>query len=285
MRAFKLTITAMLCLGPITPGWAAIQDYQVVTWNMQGASAAVESKWNTSVRMLLNGMSAPAAIVALQEAGDVPQSALLTQRTFPQAGGLPMAEYQWNLGSTSRPLNYFIYFSRVNQGANRVNLAIVSRVLADEVIVLPASVRYGRPIIGIRIGSDFFFSFHALANGGSDSGVMVAAVHDYFMAMANDRDPVRSLRGRQAQWMILGDFNRNPEDLRALLQRNYNAASNNATIVSQASSTQISGGRLDYAVLGQLRGQTPRMAAALFNAQLVGQLASDHTPVGFYPRQ
>ena len=185
MPRFKQCIIAILCLGHAIPAYAAIQDYRVVTWNMQGASAAVESKWNTSVRMLLNGDSASAAILALQEAGDVPRSAQITQRAFPQAGGLPMAEYRWNLGSTTRPNNYFIYFSRVDQGTNRVNLAIVSRVEADEVIVLPASVRFGRPVIGIRIGNDFFFSFHALANGGTDGGVMVAAVHHYFTALAN----------------------------------------------------------------------------------------------------
>lgn len=44
-------------------------------------------------------------------------------------------------------------------GANRVNLAIVSRVQADEVFVLPPPTVASRPIIGIRIGNDAFFQY------------------------------------------------------------------------------------------------------------------------------
>ncbi|EAI2873624.1 hypothetical protein GPD77_02470 [Campylobacter jejuni] len=51
----------------------------------------------------------------------------------------------------SRPDRVFIYYSRVDVEANRVNLAIVSR-----------------PIIGIRDGSDAFFNIYALANEGAD---------------------------------------------------------------------------------------------------------------------
>ncbi|EGN5848336.1 hypothetical protein ISJ28_000853 [Campylobacter jejuni] len=43
----------------------------------------------------------------------------------------------------SRPDRVLIYYSRVDVGANRVNLAIVSR-----------------PIIGIRDGSDTFFNIY-----------------------------------------------------------------------------------------------------------------------------
>ena len=37
-----------------------------------------------------------------------------------------------------------------------------------------------RPIIGIRIGNDAFFSIHALARGGSHAGVIITAVDTFF---------------------------------------------------------------------------------------------------------
>ncbi len=89
----------------------------------------------------------------------------------------------WNTywGTLSRPDRVFIYYSRVDAGANRVNLAIVSRMQAEEVIVLPTTV--SRPMIGIRNGNDAFFNIHALVNGGTDVGAIITAVDAHFSNM------------------------------------------------------------------------------------------------------
>lgn len=69
----------------------------------------------------------------IQEAGTLPRTATPTGRHVEQ-GGTPIDEYEWNLGTLSRPDRVFIYYSRVDVGTNRVNLAIVSRMQAEEVI-------------------------------------------------------------------------------------------------------------------------------------------------------
>ncbi|OSY75803.1 hypothetical protein B5Y32_07720 [Campylobacter jejuni] len=65
------------------------------------------------------------------------------------------------LGLFQDLIGFLIYYSRVDVGANRVNLAIVSR-----------------PIIGIRDGSDAFFNIYVLANEGTDVGAIITA-HKY----------------------------------------------------------------------------------------------------------
>ncbi len=176
-------ICAWLCVVGVAFG--AIDDFKTASWNLQGSSATSESKWSVSVRQLISGENA-ADILALQEAGSLPQTATPTQRTFQTPPGIPIAEYTWDLGSRSRPDMVYIYYSPVDVGANRVNLAIVSRRMADDVIVLPPPTTVSRPIIGIRIGSDVFFSIHALANGGRN------AVFNHFSGRSD------------INWMILG---------------------------------------------------------------------------------
>lgn len=137
--------------------FANLENFNVGTWNLQGSSAATESKWSVSVRQLVSGAN-PLDILMIQEAGTLPRTATPTGRHV-QQGGTPIDEYEWNLGTLSRPDRVFIYYSRVDVGANRVNLAIVSRMQAEEVIVLPPPTTVSRPIIGIRNGNDAFFQY------------------------------------------------------------------------------------------------------------------------------
>ncbi|QIP94543.1 cytolethal distending toxin subunit B family protein [Serratia fonticola] len=270
---------------------ANLNDKNVVSWNLQGSSASTESKWNANIRTMLIGLGAygDIDILNVQEAGSVPSSAQL----MPQLGlrldnpnqlAVPVEEYEWNLSTSSRPNIYYIYFSRVDTGGNRVNLAIVSRQRASRVIILGTSVYpssgHGRPILGIEVGGAYYFSIHATANGGSDSGVIVERVWDYFRSNNNP-----------AQWMISGDFNRSPNgsstSLQGLLDRSYPRVSENVTIISQPSPTHINGGNLDYSVVGQINNFNQPLVtliSMLFVAVLYGQQASDHIPVIFYKR-
>ncbi|HFV9915907.1 TPA: cytolethal distending toxin subunit B family protein [Salmonella enterica subsp. diarizonae serovar 61:l,v:z35] len=253
--------------------FAALNDFTVVTWNMQGANSGTENKWQSSVRQLISSRVGGADILLLQEAGQVPVSAELTSRIIvSQVPGVPVEEFIWSLGTRSRPQQVFLYFSRVDTGANRVNLAIVSRQRADEVLVVAPPTPVSRPILGIRIGQDAFFNTHALASRGSDSASIIASVNQFLFQQAT---PLRDVN-----WMIAGDFNRSPESLTTLMQRTQPAI--NFSVVSTGLPTQSSGGELDYAVIGSLSQPVAQnLTASPFLAQRLGQITSDHIPVEF----
>lgn len=253
-----------------------IEDYKVSTWNLQGSSANTESKWNVSVRQLITGDN-PANILMIQEAGALPSSARRTGRLV-QPGGTPIEEFTWELGTNSRPRMVYIYYAPLDVGARRVNLAIVSDRRADDVFVVRQDVvatDTSRPAIGIRIGNDVFFNIHALASGGGDAPALVTAVHDFFINMP------------EVNWLIAGDFNREPATLRAGLDTRI---TNHINIISPNSATHF-GARgtartLDYAVVGRSSNDRatlalPQITALLIAASMRAHLSSDHFPVHF----
>lgn len=254
-----------------------IEDYVVGTWNLQGSSASTENKWNVSVRQLITGDN-PVDILMVQEAGSVPTSARPTGRMI-QPGGTPIQEYVWDLGTRSRPRSVFIYYANIDAGARRVNLAIVSGRQADEVFVISQSTiapEVSRPVIGIRLGNDVFFNIHALARGGGDAAALVTAVHDHFVGQPS------------INWLIAGDFNRDPANLLSGLDTRI---TNHTRIVTQNSATHFSMGAanriLDYAIVGRSSSETrtrlalPAITALLMAASVRSHLSSDHFPVRF----
>ena len=265
MKKLLFLFSFVYCFG-------ALEDFNVGTWNLQGSSAAsTESKWTISIRQLVTGDN-PLDILMVQEAGTLPATATLTGRHV-QQGGTPIDEYIWNLGTLSRPNQVFIYYSRVDVGANRVNLAIVSRTQADEVIVLPPPTVASRPLIGIRIGNDVFFNVHALANNGTDAAAAVTSV-----------DMFATTRGiANLNWMVAGDFNREPLDTLTGLDRDLRRR---VALFFPPSFTQTTSQRtIDYAITGNSNTQTtyaiPSLSAVLMFAGLRTYLASDHFPVNF----
>lgn len=269
MMGFCLLILA-------NPLCANIEDFKIGTWNLQGSSASTESKWNVSVRQLISG-SNPVNILMVQEAGSIPRSARPTGRIV-QPGGTPVEEFTWDLGTSSRPRSVFIYYAPIDVGARRVNLAIVSDRQADEVFVVAqdrVAANVSRPALGIRIGDDVFFSLHALANGGGDASALVTAIHDRFMDMPN------------INWIIAGDFNREPASLLSGLDTRV---INNIRILSPNTATHFSASganrTLDYAVVGNTQPQgasarLPAISAILMAASVRSYLSSDHFPVRF----
>lgn len=269
----KILISLLLVL---TAVYAKIEDFRVGTWNLQGSSASTENKWQVSVRQLVTGDN-PINILMLQEAGSVPNSARRTGRMV-QPGGTPVEEYIWELGTISRPRSVFIYHADIDVGARRVNLAIVSDRMADEVIVVhqnTIATEASRPALGIRIGTDVFFSLHALASGGGDATALVTAIHDHFMNMP------------QITWLIAGDFNREPASLLSGLD---SRVTSNIRIVSPNTATHFSSRGtnriLDYAVVGNTQApgvqvSLPALSAILAAASVRSYLSSDHFPVRF----
>ena len=254
-----------------------MEDFRLGTWNLQGSSSSTENKWQVSVRQLITGDN-PLNILMLQEVGAVPNIARRTQRMV-QPGGTPVAEYVWELGTASRPRVVFIYHADIDVGARRVNLAIVSDRMADEVIVVnqdSIAPQASRPALGIRIGTDVFFSMHALAGGGGDATALVTAIHDHFRGMP------------QIAWFVGGDFNRESANLLAGLD---SRVTQNIRIISPNTATHFSARGanriLDYAIVGntQIAGgaqaSLPALAAILAAASVRSYLSSDHFPVRF----
>lgn len=274
MNLIKLTL---LFLSVFLSGiaLATLDQYKIATWNLQGSSAANESKWNINVRQLLTGAGA-ADILMVQEAGTLPATAVNTGRVVQPVGvGIPIDEYIWNLGTSSRPNNFYIYYSRLDVGANRVNLAIVSRTRADDVFVVGSgvSVLQARPAIGIRIGNDAFFSAHALATRGTDAVALINNVYRFFNEDNNRR---------HMNWILVGDFNRSPSNLQSAL-RSEPGLDNATLIVAPTEPTHRAGGILDYAILhnaDQMPQRTNVSASIMFN-RVRSQIASDHFPVSF----
>jgi len=277
---------------------AKLDDYKTATWNMQGGSAGNgENKWTTGVKQMVSGNN-QVDVLLIQEAGATPPpSAVRTPRVINYQGtrNIPIHEYEWNIGTRTRAVIRYIYFAETDTGgggatggAHRVNTAIVTARRADDVMVLPNPIdeARGRPLLGVGFnrtpvgGMDYFFTIHAFATGGGDAVPSIRAIRNTFVPM-----------DQRNQWMLLGDFNtpQNDEGQQVLRTRLALPANNdlrNVTIVTQPSPTHTGPAgnnlnTLDYAVIGENRtGVTP--TANMFNAQLHGQLMSNHTPVVFF---
>ena len=278
LKSLRLNLLTklLLILGfSFTLSHAVIDDFKTATWNMQGSSASSEAKWSVSIRQMFSGASG-IDILAVQEAGTLPQTARATGRTFDFNGtSVQVSEHIWNLGTSLRPSFVYIYYAPTDAGANRVNLALVSRMPADEVFLLPPPTTASRPMLGIRINNDAFFSIHALANGGVDASAIVHNIDIFFQS-----SPTLA----STNWIIMGDFNREPGELLSSFEL---ALRLRTRIITNSAITQVSARRtLDYAIVGNsnraiVPAPLPSITASTFFGGFRTHLASDHFPVTF----
>ncbi|HSV65659.1 MAG TPA: RICIN domain-containing protein [Mycobacteriales bacterium] len=237
--------TAVVVLATPTPASAVLGDKPLISYNMQGATSGQDSKWTTTV----GGYIRQTEVVALQEAGPVPpgafvQNIALPGVALPQVGlGNVVQHHRWQFGFES----YEVYFLQTDArgGAytgGRVNTALVTQREADEVTAVPSPVQNGRAALGVRFGDTWYFSFHArsMGNQPNDAAAMIAQVNATIAA-----------RGLNENWVVLGDFNREPNQLGADLLGGqgiappiYAARDANGGYLP----TQQSGRALDYAV-------------------------------------
>lgn len=266
----------LLALGlTFSISYAVIDDYKSATWNMQGSSASSEAKWSVSIRQMFSGASG-LDILAVQEAGTLPQTARATGRVFDFNGtSVQVSEHIWNLGTSQRPSFVYIYYAPTDPGANRVNLALISRTPADEVFLLPPPTTASRPMLGIRINNDAFFSIHALANGGVDASAIVHNIDLFFQS-----SPTLA----STNWIIMGDFNREPGELLSSFELSLRLRTR---IITNSAITQVSARRtLDYAIVGNsnravVPAPLPSITASTFFGGFRTHLASDHFPITF----
>lgn len=256
----------ILLLVVLQSAQSTIKDYNIITWNMQGACSGGEPNW-IKVRQLL---SDGAQIIALQEAGSVRSipadyQILIPYVINPDGVNASLTAYRWNLGHVHNPNYVYIYFLETDPRGNRVNLAFVTIREANGVILLhPSNTAFGRPTLGIVHDNDVLFNVHAIArNSGTDAPSLVNRVYNFTTQMRYD------------SWMIMGDFNSGPGDLMSGLNVSYPSVVNNVMTINQRHATHQHGGNLDYAVVPS---NLPTNPQALILDQ--GYFTwSDHLPV------
>lgn len=151
---------------------------------MQGATNLGESKWTTTV----NGYMQQVDFCSLQECGSIPGS---VKSLEDKGNGVYVG--LWQLSSNDYA---YITFLNIN---SRCNLAVVSRAYPDQISVLQSvSNARHRPVLGCLFGNEWVFSIHAMSGSGNDVAGLVTAVSQHC---------------QQADWVVAGDFNREPQNL------------------------------------------------------------------------
>ncbi|MFE9123472.1 GDSL-type esterase/lipase family protein [Streptomyces sp. NPDC007172] len=183
-----------------------------LTWNMQGATNQGQMLWTDYFPSLLN--EAPSNVVMLQEVGaGVPDSAVLLSNP-PGTEGDPLVTYAHWGSDRDRASEWYMVFLQTNnpdptRPGGRVNTIVMSHLPVDGAMVVNSqhSSNAGRPAIGIRLGNDWYFSFHALSGSGGDAVSMLTAIGN---AVRNAQPP-----GTRYEWTVGSDFNTRPETLQS----------------------------------------------------------------------
>jgi lysophospholipase L1-like esterase len=237
-----------------------ITNLSMATWNMQGGTDSITSKWSTGVTALTNGRPSSTMfahnIVALQEAGSRPVGQ--GNSTVAQSGSSRVTETLWRLPSSDT--YRYVYFMETDPNGHRVNLAIVTDRVPREVRIVPSGLPDGRATFGVRFGTTWVFTLHALSRShGSDAPGLLRNIET---AVGGD------------SWVALGDFNRDPVNLTQAMPRD-STGNRIGVAAGTGLATHVNGRELDYMVTsGDLSG-------ILAPARLANPGGADHTPVGF----
>ncbi|MBT2472918.1 hypothetical protein J7E97_34985 [Streptomyces sp. ISL-66] len=286
-------------LGQPAPAVAAVNDYRFATWNMQGAGGG--SKWTEDILGMLDDRSGGGprnAVVSLQEAGNLPADSSInpivdhtvtaeytdfSDRTLPVQNTINYTVRQYNFGSASRPTHTLFWMQTDTGGTatnpGRVNMAIIVRNSAVSGTVTPLVVQpdtmngngqagsgtLPRPMIGVRIGNDSFYSVHGFSGNGNDRDNAIRAVMDRGSVSGGD-------------WAVAGDFNYNLMGANAAGQRNtWNPPGGHLRRSGDVTHPGTGGSQdseLDYAV-------TSTPPAPGTTTQRMAVLGSDHFGVQF----
>ncbi|MFJ2745831.1 GDSL-type esterase/lipase family protein [Streptomyces sp. NPDC087440] len=245
---FRLWVAALLGLALTAGGLVAARPAEaadlplsratVISNNLQGGTAGADSKWTTTV----TGQIRFADVVLLQEVGSSgppsgrPQTPIIVN---PGGRGSVTIEHStW----MPRDIPYNVYFLRTSNGG-RVNSAIVTRDVPDEVNVVENPIPDGRAALGVRFGNHWYFTFHGQSGSGGDSGALLGAVNTQVAQWSNGR----------AVWTVGGDFNVEP----GVLPNRSGYPSGVARIHNSGLPTHQSGSELDYFVTNDLVTDTP----------------------------
>jgi cytolethal distending toxin subunit B len=176
----------------------------LATWNMQGANADTENKWNTIVEQMM--VEHKLDVFCVQECGAVPQSFQAgTKYNFKDNNGNNDFVQIYDLPQTPnlRPRNRWLTYHHWDNNGNRVNMALLTNFEVNQKNVLAHWGKAGsaqwRPAIGFNPEGTaiWIFTIHAISPGGADGNALLAAVSS----------------NRHSPWVVAGDFNREPKTL------------------------------------------------------------------------
>ncbi len=289
-KAIVLFLIGISCLVSACTCFAVTTDYRMITWNMQGASSNTQSKWSAVIPHMLSPQGDNAVVLALQESGSLPsRTTPAPQAEAPDRhgeGADAIEEVVWNIGTRTRENNVYIYHL---QTGDRVNLALVSRVRAEEILVFPFPLPDLRPIFGIRIGDDYFFNIHAGAYQRNQAPEQVNEVHRY-MANSNPLPAGLVPPRANANWIIMGDFNRTPcigEHALAPLLNQIMGVEFQIINTRRTTHTGATPRELDYGIIGRRIPPPPAppfgTGPAFLSVATLTQHLSDHFGVRFAP--
>jgi len=247
------------------PTLAGVQDHTPMTWNMQGSTANGNNKWTDTILHFTQNHD----VISLQEAG--PEAVVATLSTAHHRAHFGYTHngqnynlnvYEWNAGSSTRPIRRYIYFMRTDfSTGNRVNLAMVTTEFGHPHFIPPQPDDFGiplnsRPAFGVQLSDGtVFYTMHALSFHPHNDG------NNLIHAM-NDR---HQLDGRS--WAVMGDFNQHPN----LTQ----AAAVGLSMFYPNGATHQGGGLLDYMV-ARINGPV-----IPWGGRRLSRGNSDHRPVEF----
>ncbi len=199
-----------------SPAQAVTPEPGLATWNIQSKAG----NW-ADVGKLVNEHKTD--VVALQEVPKNPPAGAKAVQT-----GGRLEEYEWNIGSTSRPNIRYLYVLREPSK----NLGLVTKWQPGTANIKTITGPY-RPLLCVNDTntSTLFCSAHASASGGGDAAALVRNT-------ANEAKVLNI-----PNWAVLADFNRAPDDLAK--DKKLPSA---AHIYRPNDPTQLSGGELDYMV-------------------------------------
>ncbi|MET9293403.1 RICIN domain-containing protein [Streptomyces sp. NPDC003077] len=239
-RLVALLATGALTLALLVAGGgqavAAPPDtHRMATWNMQVGA----DRWAGA-----QNLARSFDVVALQE---VPNAA--PAGAFPLGQNGNVRSYLWPIGQGG-----FRYLYILNQPSR--NLGIVTAWLPNEVFEIPGVYRSALAVTN-EADNVLFASAHAASNGGApnDAASLVRRVAD------------RAFDEVIQNWVVLGDFNRAPQNIV------NDGIPADALVYNSGQATQRSGNELDYLVSNV---ETENWQAAV-NANY----GSDHWPVIF----
>ncbi|XP_031641203.1 uncharacterized protein LOC116352617 [Contarinia nasturtii] len=215
--------TFMNCYGRVCSDMA--YDIPMATWNSQGG------RWGT-VKTLLSHTYPDVEVLALQECGNPPIDpaiALVGNGNIPTQWSdnrpyltVQYISYFYNNGDINQRDNgsgakeytinvrdrghvqriYYLYHYELQLAGNvRTNTAIITKTRANEVFVL-IDPNESRPVIGFRIGSNYYFSMHAGAYPKNPSPDTVSQIAQF---VSNNAMPMEDV-----SFVVMGDFNTEP---------------------------------------------------------------------------
>lgn len=293
-------------------------DYHVATWNMQGAQGGGcgNSKWDT-LRNVLQNSKSEISVMALQECGNQPMSArylgLEYVTRINTSSSDRVESWRWIVGTTSRGQEYTIY-RVVSRGlkavGSRTTYAILTKLRPSEIILLRIEGE-PRPVICIKITREwnadrtqvihserdrYYCSLHASAHRRNRAYETIGRLETEF----HER---RHITQRDSSWMIMADFNQEPQELQNALIRNdvelpmgfqreiissghfTHRGANEDADNDDDENEPTEPSELDYAVVGS---STENPVIQNIRVELDTELAyeqthSDHTCVHFFP--